>query len=451
MLMTLRELAHKIGADYEGDDRPFLGAVIDSRTVQPGALFVAIKGLRVDGHDFVDQAIHSGAGAVMVEKKQAVGVPQIIVKDVKEALGKMAAVWRQQFHIPILALTGSCGKTSTKEMMASILREAGVVLATEGNLNNFYGVPLMLLKIRPEHQFVILEMGTNSPGEIQYLTQMARPTLALITNIQASHLEGLKSLEGVSEEKSDIFTGLLAAGVAVINQDEPFAKSWESKISVERRVVFALESPADVFAKNVQYATDGVCFDVCTPIGEVSVHLKMPGRHIVTNALAATAATLAAGATLNQVSSGLMHFQPVNGRCKPFELGQEILLIDDTYNASFPAVKSAIQTLAHYQGKKIFVMSNMGELGAFSAEYHRQMGELLTSSKIDVVLLFGEAGLLHETQKACPKAQYFETKAALIEALKSEMVPGATILVKGSHGNQMGQVVEALLGKDNAI
>lgn len=444
-LMTLATLAAKIGAEYRGADLPLTQVSIDSRAIAKGGLFVAIRGPQHDAHSFVEQAVQAGAGAVMVDHPMPVTVPQMIVADTTKALGRLAKAWRLQFQLPIIALTGSCGKTGTKEMIAAILRRCGHTLATPGNKNNFYGLPLTLLELRPEHQFAVIEMGTNSIGEIGYLADITQPTVALITNIQASHIGNFGSFEALSNEKSDIFKGLVANGIAIINQDEPFARSWEKKIDVRHRVSFALHSKADVTATQVTLGGDHVSFTLHSPLGQGAVRVPLIGAHVVYNALAAAAATLAVGANLQQVIQGLADAEAVKGRFKPHTLPHGVVLIDDTYNASASSVHNAIRTLAQHPGKKIFVMSNMMELGSFAEQCHREMGEWARDAHLDALLLAGDASLLQPTLQAFPQAQYFGSKAELLSALTPQLVPGSMVVVKGSRSNKMEEIVAGLL------
>ncbi len=450
-MLSLAKLSELIQARYIGTDTQFNGVSIDTRTIEPGELFVAIKGPHFDGHQFVKQAIEKGAIAVMVDRPSEVKVPQMIVTDTRLSLGRLAHVWRQQFSIPVIALTGSCGKTGTKEMIAAILRQRGPTLATQGNKNNDYGVPLTLLGLKPEHQYAVIEMGTNSPGEISYLTKIAEPTVALITNIYGQHLEGLGSLEGISREKSDIFTGLRDNGIAVINQDESFSEQWSDKIEKRHRVSYSLHLEADVCADNCHFGPEGVTFDLHTPLGMRSLGVRLIGEHVMQNALAAAAATLSIGAALDDVVNGLVSVKPVAGRFHPHRIFGGALMIDDTYNASASSVDNAMQTLSRFSGRRIFVMSNMGELGTYEQGYHSSMGELAIQYGIDHLLLTGDQEALQFTLDACDeRARYFTTKEALLDALLELLNPKAMVVIKGSRSNQMETLVQALLEKSSA-
>ena len=444
-MQTLQELARAINAEYVGADTPFTGVSIDSRTLNAGELFVALHGHQ-DGHAWAEDAVNKGASALLVDHRLPLNVPQIIVPDTLKGLGALASAWRAQFHIPIIALTGSCGKTTTKEMIASILAEVGPTLATEANYNNEIGVPLTLLKLRPEHQFAVVEIGTNSPGEINYATQLVQPTVALITNIQAQHVEKLGSFEGISQEKSDIFAYLNHLGIAIINLDEPFAPSWEAKITTEHRVTFGLTPKANVYAEHITSSVERCEFDLITPLGPQTVAIPSGGQHLVINALAAAATSLSVGASLKHIAAGLARLQAVPGRFRLYRLPTGALLIDDTYNASFKSVENALGTLREFPGTKILVMTHMGELGTYNVKFHQELGEVCHAAQLDDIFFYGQKEVLNYTLKACPQARYFEQKDELIAALLPLLQQQDTLLlVKGSRANKMEEVVERLL------
>lgn len=441
-MLTLQALASQINAEYRGQDLPFTGASIDSRHLKEGDLFIALKAKR-DGHDFVEDAIKKGASAIMVERPLKVKVPQMILPDTLKGLGLLAHAWRKQFNIPIIALTGTAGKTTTKEMIATILRELGPTLATELNLNNAIGVPLTLLKLTNEYRYAVIEIGTNSPGEIAYAANIAAPTIALITNIHAQHVEKLGSVEGISQEKSDIFKALSPQGIAIINMDEPWAKTWEDKITTQHRVTFGLNPEVDVRAEHIHYDFQYSEFDLISPLGIQAVAIPSGGQHIVMNALAAAAATMALGASPLQIAQGLAKLKTVAGRFKLYHLPTGAMIIDDAYNASYKSVENAVDALKTFNGKKIMVMSNMGEMGKDSELYHRKMGELLAQAALDAVLFYGNKDLLASTLLACPQGQYFDDKSQIINALMPLVNQDNTlILVKGSHANRMDEIVD---------
>jgi UDP-N-acetylmuramoyl-tripeptide--D-alanyl-D-alanine ligase len=446
-MLSLRQLAQRISAEYLGSDLPFQGASIDSRTIQPGEMYIAIRREK-DGHAFIADAIKNGAAAVLVDHDCKLSIPQIIVPDTLKALGQIAHAWREQFQIPIIALTGSCGKTTTKEMIASILRESGPTLATQGNFNNAYGLPLTLLQLKPRHRYAVLEMGTNSPGEIDYIARIAEPTIALITNIGASHLEKLLSYDGVAREKSDIFVHLKPNGIAVVNVAEPYFLSWRDKIDRRHVVTYGDQSPATVRAEQVHFHDQGVDFHLHTPIGTIAIGIPLPGQHIVKNATAAAAASLSAGASLHEIAAGLAKMQAVPGRFHQIILKNGCIVIDDSYNASVGAVKNALDTLAKFKGRKILVMSNFGELGADAAQYHEQLGEWCRNAGLDQAFFYGDEDALAPVFKTYPEGRYFASKQALNSVLQSELKANTMVLIKGIHSKRMDEIVSQIVKED---
>ena len=448
-MLSLKELALKVGAEYRGTDLPVPAFSIDSRSLQKGEVFVAIRAER-DGHAFIDNAIQNGAAALLLDHAVDAPIPQIIAPDTLKAFGQMAHVWRKQFKIPVIGLTGTCGKTTTKEMIATILRGAGTTLASAGTFNNAYGVPLTLLQLRPEHQFAVIEMGTNSPGEIAYIAEIAEPTVALITNIGASHLEKLGSFEGVSKEKSEIFTFLNEQGIAVLNQDEPFMPSWFSKIGPRNRLTYSIKEAADVFATDIHHSSDGVEFTLHTPIGIQAMKILLPGNHMVANAVAATSVCLAIGVSLDAIGKGLAQVQSIAGRFKQHNLKKGACLIDDSYNSSINSIQNAIETLKGIQGRRVLVATNLGELGDHTDFYHTELGKWLNEANFDAVYLYGKKELLNSTLQEYPQAHYFEDKTLLTEALRQEIQPKTTILIKGINSFKMHTVVDELLQEYHA-
>lgn len=450
-MLTLKELALKSGMQYHGADISVPDFCIDSRVLKSGEVFVALVANR-DGHEFVAKAVDKGAGAILVNHLMDVDVPQIIAPDTLNAFGMLAYHWRKQFHIPIIALTGTCGKTTTKEMIATILREKGNTLASEGTFNNAYGVPLTLLRLRPEHHFAVLEMGTNSPGEIAYLANIASPTVALITNIGASHLEKLGDFAGVSKEKSDIFQYLSEQGIAILNQDEPYMESWSQKIGKRHRVTYStLSSNANVFAKNIHFAASEVNFELHTPLGVQAIAVPIPGHHIAMNAVAAAATCLAVGVPLELIARGLSHVESVTGRFKQYTFKNGAILIDDAYNASVTAIKNAIDNLKTYPGHKIFVATSLNELGDQLVYYHTELGKWCTEAHFDEVYFYGKKESLDYALQTCPTAKYFTDKQELIQTLKKQIANNTMILVKGANSFKMHEVVDALLKENECV
>ena len=446
-MLTLKQLAEKAGVQYIGQDMPLPPTAFDSRQVKPGDLFVALQGEQVDGHAFLDQVVQAGAAAVLVRAPIKAGIAQIIAPDTLQAFGDMAKIWRKQFSTPVIGLTGSCGKTTTKNMLASILEQCGSTLYTTGSFNSQVTLPHMVLQLRPEHQFAVFEMGISQRNEMVRLAEIAQPTVSMITNISLQHGEGLGSEDDIAAEKSQIYQVLGKSGIGIINADEPYAKQWHSLLDKRHCLTFARSHKADVSLKHCHFGPHGVEFDLVTPIGEQAVAIPLPGEHMVTNALAATAAAMAVGANLKAVAKGLARVQPQRGRFASSKLENGTLLVDDTYNASPKSVQAALNSLAQHRGKRIFVMSNMAELGQKAAQIHEAMGEWISQAKLDQVLLFGDQPLLDHTLKTCPNAQYCNSKTDIVRALLPLLDGTTMVVVKGSRGNRMEEVVTDIVEK----
>jgi UDP-N-acetylmuramoyl-tripeptide--D-alanyl-D-alanine ligase len=414
----------------------------DTRTVTNGALFLALLGERFDAHQFVAQAITNGAVVAVVSRPLAdVAIPQILVADTRVALGQISAWVRKQLDLQIVAITGSCGKTTLKEMCAAILQQVAPVLATQGNLNNEIGVPQTLLRLTPAERYAVVELGANHPGEIAWTTSLVKPDVAVINNVAAAHLAGFGSLRGVSVAKTEIFGGLSASGTAVINADSEFYDWWREILSV-RTVSFGLQnSKADFRAENVKQDEQGIAsFTLCTPDGQIDIQLPIPGLHNVSNALAAAAVTTSLGLSLVQVKSGLANMQPVKGRFCVQKLSDDLTVIDDTYNASVQSVMAAIDTLSVMPGYRVFAFGDMGEMGADAVNLHRQIGEHARLRKLDAVLTVGDLSR-HAADAA--SGQHFTDKESLCQALKTLMQQQRpmTILAKGARSARMEEVV----------
>jgi UDP-N-acetylmuramoyl-tripeptide--D-alanyl-D-alanine ligase len=449
-MMLLSEAACATHGALRGGDVRFTAVTSDSRRVAPGDLFVALKGPRFDGHDFVAQSRERGAVAAMVAAAWADGgpkvdVPLIVVEDTRLGLGALAAHWRGKFAIPLAAITGSNGKTTVKEMLATILRATcgeAAVLATEGNLNNDIGLPLTLLRLRDTHRCVVTEMGMNHPGEIAYLTRIAQPTVALINNAQAAHLEGLGSVEAVARAKGEIFQGLSAQGTAVINADDAYAAFWKRLAAAHRILTFGLERDADVSASYV-LAPQGSDLRLNTPAGSIAVHLEVPGKHNVRNALAAVAAALAMQVPLAAIAAGLEGFRGVGGRLQRRSGCCGSTVIDDTYNANPDSMRAAIDVLAGLSGKRVLVMGDMGELGKEAAARHQEIGKVAKAAGIDMLYGLGEMSRC-AVEAFGEGARHFDGVDALVAALLPTLDEKTVVLVKGSRFMRMERVVELL-------
>ncbi len=450
MMMTLHEAAHAIAAGAQGADAGFSGVSTDSRTIAAGELFVALKGENFDGHAYVSEVLARGAAGALVSQEFAAGhpdLPLISVTDTRLALGALAAQWRGRFAIPLIGITGSNGKTTVKEMCAAILRaqhgSADAVLATVGNLNNDIGLPLTLLKLRASHRAAVIEMGMNHAGEIDYLTLLAQPSVALVNNAQRAHLEGLGSVQDVALAKGEIFAGLPADGVAVFNADDAQVEIWCELARDRRRLTFGIDQAADVRG---QFAGHGLGSDLAltTPWGAFKVTLAVPGLHNARNACAAAAATLAAGASVAAVREGLAGFAGVKGRLQRRAGRKGALVVDDSYNANPDSMRAAIDVLAAVPGKRIFVMGDMGEAGAAAGQFHDEVGGYAKSHGIDRLFCLGEMSVA-AARNFGEGGQHFPRLDELLRTLQSELGPQTTVLVKGSRFMRMERVVDAIV------
>lgn len=444
--MKLSLLATNIQGKLLGPDVNYTGLSIDSRSIKPHELFIAIRGEKFDGHNFIELAKQRGAAGAVVDHAIETDLPLVVVQDTRKALGELAKQHRREFSIPIIALTGSCGKTTTKEMIRSILAEVGPVLTNFKNFNNDIGLPLTLLNLNTQHRYAVIEMGANHAGEIEYLTHLTQPNVALITNIGPAHLQGFGSMAGVAEAKAEIFSGLAKNGVAIINADDKFADTLQKACAPFRVLRFGLSDAADFSATNVQMDVDGkASFLLHAPNGkEMMISLTLPGQHHVLNALAAAAAASQIGIELSLIKSGLEKMQPVPGRIIVSKTKLGATLIDDSYNANPSSVAVALKLLAHYSGQRIFVMGDMGELGQNAVDYHRQLGQLAKELNIDDVYTCGD--LSKETAKAFgANAKHYPNHQELILALKPHLQENVTILIKGSRSAQMEKVAAALM------
>lgn len=427
----------------------FKGLSTDTRTLQPGNLFIALPGERYDGHAFIEQAYQQGAVAALVQQKVASALPQIVVADTVKALGLVAQTWRQQFDLPIIGLTGSNGKTTTKNMIASILRVAtyphvDAVLATQANFNNHIGVPWMLSQLAATHQYAVIEMGMNHFGEIDYLTRLVRPTIALINNAAPAHLEGVADLAGVAKAKGEIFAGLSPQGIAILNRDDHYFTYWKSLMGKRQFISFGFNQEADVYVEfNAQQEPLKQAITILTPNGQIAVNLPLLGKHNVMNALAATAACVALNIEKAAIQEGLEKIEPVAGRLQLQRFADDICLIDDTYNANPASLQAAIAVLAAFAGDKILILGDMRELGEKASGLHATMGTVIREAGIDYLFTYGELSA-QISQQFGAQGYHFKEQAQLVTALKQHLKPHSTYLVKGSRYMKMEKVVAAL-------
>jgi UDP-N-acetylmuramoyl-tripeptide--D-alanyl-D-alanine ligase len=451
-MMSLGEAAAAMGARTVGmagsaanAEAHFEAVSTDTRSVGRGELFVAIRGERYDGHDFLADARARGASAALVDERYRgpAHLPLLFADDTRRALGRLGRHWRLRFAPALIAITGSNGKTTTKEMLASILRrhagEAGV-LATRGNLNTDIGVPITLLGLRARHRYCAIELGMNHPGEIAQLAEIARPTVALVNNAQREHLEFMHSVEAVAEENASVYDALPADGVAVLNAEDAMADVFRRKAGARRRVEFGLQA-GEVTGR---YALKPLQSEIVlrTPTGEGSATLAIPGLHNVRNALGAAACAHAAGIAVGAICEGLSAFRPYSGRHQVKRTAAGATLIDDSYNANPDSVRAAIDVLAACPGPTALVLGDMGEVGTQGPQFHAEVGRYAKEKGIGMLLALG-AATPAAVKAFGPGAEHFDD----VEKLKRKKIEAKTILVKGSRFMRMERVVEALAGE----
>jgi UDP-N-acetylmuramoyl-tripeptide--D-alanyl-D-alanine ligase len=447
-MMTLLLAAKAMGGQLLGADADFFSVGTDSRKVAQGELFFALKGEFFDGHQYAEQAINQGAKAVVISDERCEVRPAILVKDTVIALGNLATAWRSQFIAPVVAVTGSNGKTTIKEMIAAILvakvGNTQAVHATVGNFNNHIGLPLTLLKMQAEHEYAVLEMGMSHLGEINYLTQIAKPNVAVIGNAGTAHIGEVGSRDNIAQAKGEIFAGLASNGVAVINADDAYADYWKG-LNVNRTVLtFGLNSNADVRAE-VQYSVNGQqSVWLLTPQGEISFNFNVLGEHNVRNALAASAVAVALNIPLSAIAAGLESFVGVKGRLTQLQGINRSLVIDDTYNANPDSMRAAIDVLVKQGGTKLMVMGDMGELGEDAPQLHAEIGTYARQKGVDQFYTLGENSKAAAVAYG-QHAESFNEVSDLVNVLKKNMNQNTVVLVKGSRFMKMERVVNEIV------
>ena len=448
-LMTVSELARAVAAlETHGDGRiAFSSVSTDTRTLAPGALFVALRGERFDGHEYVAAARERGAAVALVERTVDVELPQVVVADSKRALGVAAAQWRARFALPVIAVAGSNGKTTVTQMIASILASAygeKARLATRGNLNNDIGVPLMLWQLGKQHRAAVFELGMNHVGEIAYLAELVRPTVALVNNAQREHQEFMQTVEATAYENGEVIGALPLSedGVAVFPADDACTPIWRQLAGTRRVVDFAVDADAVVTATYALRA-DGAQVSMATPVGLINVDLAIPGVHNVRNALAAAACAIGAGAGAAAIATGLQSFRPVAGRGVRLRTAEGGLLIDDTYNANPDSVRAAIDLLAGLGGERLLVLGDMGEVGARGPEFHREVGSYAREQGLDGLFALGPMSR-DAVDAFGAGARHCADVDSLLGALRPRLGPSVTVLVKGSRFMRMERVVQAI-------
>ena len=452
-MMTLQQAADWLpGSRLVGDALTTPRRVhTDTRTLCAGDLFVAIRGEKFDAHDFLPQAAAQGAvAAVATHGLAAAGVPGLEVADTRLALGQLAAAWRAQFEVPLIAVTGSNGKTTVTQMIASILRawKSTQAFATEGNLNNDIGVPLTLLRLQASHTVGVVELGMNHPGEIAYLAKLVQPAVALINNAQREHLEFMQTVDAVAHENGSVLQSLPTQGTAVFPADDSYSPVWRQLAGKRRVMTFAMAGDADVVG-GADWQQGHWRVHARTPVGPVDFALHIAGRHNVKNALAAAACALAAGAPLTAIAQGLGTFVPVKGRSRALSVtvqGHAVTLIDDTYNANPDSMQAAIEVLAELPAPRLLVMGDMGEVGDQGPQFHQEAGALARLHGIDTLFTLGEQAV-HAQRAfdavACPGG-HFKDMDSLLAAIHAVLPGVQSVLVKGSRFMKMERAVHAI-------
>jgi UDP-N-acetylmuramoyl-tripeptide--D-alanyl-D-alanine ligase len=446
--LPLSRIAQWTGGRLHGADVLIDAVATDTRTLDASdgraALYVALKGERFDGHDHVANAAEAGARALLVARELESVLPQVVVSDTERALAALAAALQHARKARVIAITGSNGKTSVKSLLLAILQRVGAAYANPGNRNNEIGLPLAVLDAPEDAQFAIYEMGAGKPGDIAYLTAIARPDVALVNNVAPAHLERMGSLLGVADTKAAIYDALPSGGVAVINADDAFAPYFAERAHGHRLIRFGLEASADITARNIALDADGARFTMVTPQGDCDIELALPGRHNVLNALAAAALALGVDASLDAIREGLAAARAVAGRLVTHRLPNGVVLIDDSYNANPGSLNAAVDTLAAAGGESWLVLGDMRELGADELALHAEAGRRAKAAGIARLYAFGPLSAA-AVQAFGAGAEHFESHAALADALRAALKPDVRVLVKGSRGSSMDRIVSALL------
>ena len=452
MELSLKEIVQAAKGTLVQGDGEFVvkGISTDTRTIEKGMLFVALSGESFDGHKFVDVAEEKGAGALLVQKEVKSSLPVIMVKDTRLALGDIAAFYMAKLNIPTVAVTGSVGKTTTKDMIAAVLGKHFNTGKTRGNHNNDIGVPLTVFSYTPENTAAVVEMGMNHFNEISYLTNMVKPDIAIITNVGVSHIEYLGSREGILKAKCEIFEGLKKGGKAIVNGDNDMLITLKG--TRDDIVFFGLDPSFDIYADNIK--DRGIEGTDCTihkgdKSFDVSIHI--PGRHMVSNALAAAGAGFELGMTCEEIKQGIEEFVPTGMRMDIIK-GDRLTIINDAYNSNPVSAKAAIDVLAAAKGKKCAVLGDMYELGSFGPSLHREVGEYAAKKGIDEIIAVGEISLdLYEGAKSVREngVHYFKTQEEMLEHITERIQENMTVLVKASRGMKLEKTTEKLRGEFN--
>ena len=460
-VMDLRQLAQVVNGAVKGENVSFSNVCTDTRALQKGDLFFALTGESFDANEFVINAKEAGAVAAVVSKERD-ELPHVLVDDTTKALGKLAQATRIQADVPVIAITGSNGKTSVKEMLLAILKQTFNVLATEGNLNNHIGVPLTLLRLTNEHQIAVIEMGASHAGEIAYLCELAKPDFSVINNIGEAHLEGFGSVEGIANAKSEIVEGLSDKGIAILNQEDAWYEACLEKVGNRSVLSFGWSDNSSVWSERSQVTSQLIddrfetSFSLHYQQQFIDVRLNLLGEHNVLNALAAASLATAVGVPLSSISTGLASVRPVAGRMEPLAGISGSLIVNDCYNASPTSFKAALSCVVSL-GKPVWlVLADFAELGKSAGDIHQQLGALIASEKVERVFAVGEymkltvdeLNLREEGRKVI--AEHFTSKAALSDAIKRVVKKDCVVLVKGSRSQGLEEVVSQLVKQEEA-
>lgn len=442
--ITCAQIANYLDVDFNGPDIIFNSVSIDTRTLQPGALFVAIKGKNFDGHDYLDEAIKLGAAGVMVSKPYSANVPVLQVPDTLWGYGQVAAMYRSKFKIPTIGITGSCGKTTVTGMVTSILRQVGNVLSPAGSFNNEIGLPQTLLQLSPQHEFGVFEMGARKPGDIKYLMELVNPSVVLVNNVAPVHTETFGDVDGVAAAKGEIYGYLQPHGTAIINVDDVYAPYWLSKLKTQNIITFGLEHAADITCAYIVEEHHRIKMELVTDIGTIQVLLPLLGLQNVNNALAAAAIARALDVSLEDIKAGLESFKTVTRRLEIKTGKRGAKLIDDSYNANPVAMQYSIDVLAKQSGRKILVIADMVEIGTEAKQRHKAVGQQAKIAGIDVLLAYGDFARL-AVEEFGTNAKFYADKNELINDLTAMLDSNTVVLLKGSNAMRMNDIVNTII------
>lgn len=448
--MTLSEAAIAYGGTLLFPDTAFTAVSTDSRNIVPGELYVALKGDKFDGHDFIQQVGDSACGFIVSESDKSIQKPQWVVADTTTALGQLARLNRKRFSGKLIGLTGSSGKTTVKEMIAAILALRGPTLSTRGNLNNHIGVPKTLFELTAEHRFAVIEMGASGPGEIAYLCQLAQPNIVLVNNVMPAHIEGFGSESEIAHTKGAVYSTLGQDGTAIINLDDTWSAKWQGMAGDRKVMTFSIaDKSADIFASRIDLSPIASSRFVISYRGRTAeINLPVPGKHNIANALAAASCALAAGLSLVDVAAGLANVKSVKGRLQSRAGLSGAVVLDDSYNANPGSVKAAIDVLAQRPGKRILVLGDMAELGSLTKKSHQEVGRYASEAGIDELFVTGQFAEF-SSKGFGSEARVFLNKEELAKELKEQLSADTTVLVKGSRSAAMEEVVAQISVEEN--